>query len=326
MNNHLFILARSGKRLTPVGLMLVLGFVFVFVSQLIGLLGGILSMLILALLTAEISPTVLLTLLEKVSQPNAERAEFVKLVYPTTALETTLYLIWLFGPLFLILCLWLTLVEKRPFWTIGLERSGAVLKYLRGFMVGLIMIGGAVGLSGMVGYIDFEQGNPQKQGGMALGGVLIILIGWLVQGAGEEILTRGWLLPVIGARYRPWWGVIISSVFFSALHSMNADITAVAFLNLFLVGIFAALYALKEGSLWGVCSFHSAWNWAQGNLLGFEVSGTSQAAGTLINLKEVGPDVITGGAFGPEGGLSVTVVLLIGCVVIWILDYLDFGF
>jgi uncharacterized protein len=37
----------------------------------------------------------------------------------------------------------------------------------------------------------------------------------------------------------------------------------------------------------------------------------------LLNLMEVGPDSVTGGAFGPEGGLAVTVVLVVSCILVW---------
>jgi uncharacterized protein len=65
--------------------------------------------------------------------------------------------------------------------------------------------------------------------------------------------------------------------------------------------------------LWGVFAIHSFWNWAQGNLLGLEVSGSTIGGTTLLNLKANGNDLITGGAFGPEGGLAITLVLIAGC-------------
>jgi membrane protease YdiL (CAAX protease family) len=111
--------------------------------------------------------------------------------------------------------------------------------------------------------------------------------------------------------------VIISSLVFAVLHSLNPNLSPVAILNLALFGLFTALYALYERGLWGVFSLHSVWNWAQGNLLGFEVSGMAPPGGTLFDLMEVGPDIITGGPFGPEGGLSVTAVLIISCLVVW---------
>jgi membrane protease YdiL (CAAX protease family) len=238
---------------------------------------------------------------------------------PDTALEQAILLICVFGPIFILLWLWLALVEKRPLWTIGLERAGAGWKYLRGLAVGLGMFTAAVAVSAVLGYIDFEAGNPAGQGWPALGGVLLVFIGWAVQGPAEEALTRGWLLPVIGARYKPWLGVLISSLLFAVMHSLNPNLSPIAMLNLFLFAVFAALYALEEGGLWGVFSIHAVWNWAQGNVFGFEVSGNAAPGGTLFNLMEVGPDAITGGPFGPEGGLAVSLVLVVSiAVVIWV--------
>jgi len=127
------------------------------------------------------------------------------------------------------------------------------------------------------------------------------------------------VLPTIGGRYHPLAGILISSVIFTAFHSFNPNLSPIAILNLFLFGLFTALYALTEGGLWGVFSLHSVWNWAQGNLFGFEVSGMASPGGTLFNLRETGPDVITGGSFGPEGGLAVTAVLVISCLVVWLM-------
>jgi hypothetical protein len=185
-------------------------------------------------------------------------------------------------------------------------------------VIGLLMFSAAVGISALFGYVAVERGGPQQTGLAALGGVLLVFFGWVVQGAAEEALTRGWLLPVIGARYRPLLGIIISSLVFATLHSLNPNLSPIAVLNLALFGLFAALFALYEGGLWGIFSIHTVWNWAQGNLYGFEVSGMSAAGVTLFNLMETGPDVVTGGAFGPEGGLSVTVVLVISCALVWV--------
>jgi uncharacterized protein len=147
--------------------------------------------------------------------------------------------------------------------------------------------------------------------------VLIILLGWLVQGAAEEVLVRGWMLPVLAARYHRWVGIIISSLIFTALHALNPNTSALAFINLSLFGFFAAFYAMREGSLWGICALHSSWNWIQGNIFGFEVSGGSMGGGTIIKLMDTGPEWMTGGLFGPEGGLAVTITLIIGIIVIF---------
>lgn len=306
-NNHLFNLARSGQRLPHIFLAIVLGFVFIIVSQLVG--GTPAALIVIALSMAEMG------------QPDLNDMDsLMSLLMPNTALEQVIYLVLAFGPIFLILWIWLALFEKRRLRTIGLEWPGAIKKYFRGLVIGLIMFSASVGISALFGFITFERGEAGQQGLVVLASVLLVFVGWMVQGAAEEAITRGWLMPVIGARYSPLLGVIVSSIVFAIYHSLNPNLNPIAILNLLLFALFAALFALYEGSLWGIFSIHSVWNWAQGNLFGFEVSGTLPAGGTLFNLMEVGPDVITGGPFGPEGGLSVTLVLVISCVLVWVVS------
>lgn len=221
-----------------------------------------------------------------------------------------------FGPTALALWLWLRFYEKRPFWTIGLEPAGALRKLGRGFLGGTLMFGASVLIMALFGFVAIEPGDPQQQGLVTLLPVLLTLIGWGIQASTEEFLARGWLLPVISKRTgKVWLGVLLSSLIFAALHLLNPNLSWVAVLNLVLVGIFLALWALWEGGIWGVCGFHISWNWAQGNLFGFEVSGQSVQGGILFNLMETGPGIITGDAFGPEAGLAVTAVLIIGIII-----------
>ncbi len=224
----------------------------------------------------------------------------------------SVFLVFSFGSIMVLLALWVTLVEKRSPATLGFERSGWLQKYVRGFGVGILMMAGVVGVLALFGSATLEETAVRPIHPAALGGVLIIGVGWLVQGAAEEALTRGWMLPTLGVRYRPWVGILISSLVFAVFHGLNPNLNALALINLALFGLFAALYALREGSLWGISALHSAWNWAQGNLFGLEVSGVSPIGGSMLNLMETGPDWFTGGAFGPEAGLAVTLVLCLG--------------
>ncbi len=296
VDNELFALARQGRRLPHIALILVVSVVATIV---LGILGAIVATLVTQVLIQMGAP--------------ASGSAF------STGWQTALFLIGATSPIFFFIWAWVRFFDRRPYWTLGLRLRGAASYYTRGLLVGFVMFGAAVGIAAMLGYTTFESGDPLQQGSAAVGGVLIVALGWIVQGASEEVLCRGWLLPSIGARYRPWLGVLVSSLLFALLHSLNPNLNVIAMLNLFLFGLFAALYALYEAGLWGVFALHSVWNWAQGNLFGFEVSGTQPKGGTLLNLQEAGPDVVTGGRFGPEGGLAVTVVLLIGIVAIALL-------
>lgn len=293
--NRLYDLARQGQRLTPWWGVLLLGGVMLFVSSVFGLPIQVVQMALAGFSEEGLA-----------AQPPLLAGLLMGLLLAVS-----------FGALIALVWLWARLYEKRPFATLGFERRGALLQYGRGLLIGVLAFGGSVGLMALFGYVAPEVGDPARVGLAALAGVLLIFFpGWLVQGAAEEVLTRGWMLPVLGARYRPWAGILLSSVFFAVMHGLNPNLSALALVNLTLYGLFAALYALREESLWGICAFHSVWNWAQGNLFGLAVSGQDTGVGTLFDLMETGPDWFTGGAFGPEGGLAVTLVLVISSALI----------
>ncbi len=65
---------------------------------------------------------------------------------------------------------------------------------------------------------------------------------------------------------------------------------------------------------------HTAWNFAQGNLFGFEVSGIDVSVGSLIDLNLVGSDFVTGGIFGPEAGIVATFILLVSIGILLFID------
>jgi len=226
-----------------------------------------------------------------------------------------------FLPVYLGLWVWLRWSSKRPFRSLGLENHGALRQVLRGAFIATLMIAVAAGLAIGSGA---EPVKSQTPGLTALGIGLLSLMAYLVQGPAEEVLFRGWLLPVIGSRYGPGIGVLVSALIFSLAHGASSGITLLAFLNLFLFGVFAAFYALAEGGLWGICVWHAVWNWTQGDLLGFALDGTSHA-GLLISIRATGPVMITGGTFGPEGGLAVTAVFLIAISTIVLLDRRNAG-
>lgn len=295
-NSKLFSMARQGQRLTHIAAVIPLSILFSFVAQL-----GIIPLVVaLGLIYGFTETGVSLA-----GVPNTMAGFWMGM-----------QLISAFILIYVILWAWLKWVEKRPFWTLGYEMKNAFTQYGRGFLFGALMFAGSVGILALFGSVSFEQGDPSKQGFAAVMGVTLVLIGWVVQGGAEEVLMRGWVLPVIGARYKPWLGLVISSLIFALLHGLNPNLSIIALVNLTLFGLFAGLYAMREGSMWGISALHSVWNWVQGNFFGFQVSGTDAEGGTLINLMETGTDWLTGGEFGPEGGLAVTAVLVIGILVV----------
>ncbi len=100
------------------------------------------------------------------------------------------------------------------------------------------------------------------------------------------------------------------------LHFLNPNVSIVAVVNLFITGILFGLYVIKTQNLWGACGLHAAWNFFQGNIFGFEVSGMNIDIGSLMKLELVGSDLFTGGSFGPEAGIACTIVLSVAIVIL----------
>ena len=92
-----------------------------------------------------------------------------------------------------------------------------------------------------------------------------------------------------------------------ALKSLGFQVLAL--LNLILFGIFESIYLLKTGNIWGISAIHSMWNFIQGNIYGFNVSGMAQSQSIFI-FKISNCEIFSGGTFGLEGSLLTTIVLL----------------
>lgn len=214
-------------------------------------------------------------------------------------------------------------IEKRSFSSIGFNKNNWLKKYSLGFLIGLAMMSIIVLILLPFGYITIEKNPIQPVGVSAIASVLVILFGWIIQGATEEIVTRGWLLNILSTKYNIGVGLLISSTLFGLMHLTNPNVNYIAVINIILVGLFYGLYVIKTNDLWAVCGMHSAWNFAQGNLFGFEVSGLDVSVGSLIDLNLVGSDFVTGGIFGPEAGITATFILLASIGILLFIDKKD---
>lgn len=242
--------------------------------------------------------------------PNAFISAFGYILYQTSQ----------FAPILLALWVWLWLVEKRTLRTLGFERQGGWYKFFRGALLGIIMIGVTISLLALLRVAQPQGATSNLLGLAAVGGVLLAFVGWLIQAIVQEALFRGWLLQVLGDRYRPIVGIIVSTLLFTAFNVAFTEINVLFIVNSLLFGLFAALYALRDGNIWGIIGLRAAWSWSEGNIFGTLVNGSSYAGGgQLISLKMTAPTLVSGGAQGPEGGIIVTLILLVALVLVVVL-------
>jgi len=126
----------------------------------------------------------------------------------------------------------------------------------------------------------------------------------------EELAIRGYLLTTlvesIGARS----AVLSTSLLFAALHLLNPDPTVISTLMVGLAGVMLAVIRLKTGSLWAATVAHLAWNLVQAVVLHAPVSGLPLPT-PGYRLVDNGPAWLTGGAWGPEGGLAAAAGMLV---------------
>ncbi len=171
------------------------------------------------------------------------------------------------------------------------------------------------------GWITVES-FLQTNGDSFLSGWLAALVGFIAVGIYEEMLSRGYHLrnlaeglnwSILGKRGGLWAGYLISSSVFGLLHAANPNSSWISTLNLILAGLFLGLGFVLTGELAIPIGLHITWNFFQGNIFGFPVSG-SRSGTSLINIQQGGPNLFTGGAFGPEAGLVGIFAILIGSI------------
>jgi len=214
------------------------------------------------------------------------------------------------GFLIIICILYCKFSEKRNLRSMGLIKKGAFKEYGIGLIVGLIMFSAIVLILMLSGQLSFFSVTLSS-----LPIIIIYFIGFMIQGASEEFLCRGFLLTSIAAKNGIILGIILNSCLFGFLHLFNAGFSILPLINIILVGIFFSVYAYRTDNIIGACAIHSMWNFAQGNIYGIPVSGMNMGS-SILQISNFSDSLLSGGTFGAEGGLACTIVLIISTLLV----------
>ena len=209
-------------------------------------------------------------------------------------------------------------VDGRPLASLGIGvYPGWVRQLAGGFALGaiLIVLIFAVGVGG--GYYRIEAVAWEHLAASRLlgnlGGPFLL---FALVAVYEELMARGYLLQNLAADWGLWIAVAGSSALFAFGHLLNPGAGLVSTLGLFVAGILLASGYLATRSLWLPIGLHLSWNFFQGPVFGFPVSGLVTPG--LLRLSAQGPEVLTGGAFGPEASLVGIGAEVVGIGVIWL--------
>lgn len=209
-------------------------------------------------------------------------------------------------------------LDRRTFPSLGLRldrQAGG------DFTIGLL---GAGLILGLVFFLELAFGWLQIEGftwqtaqpfqtGLEL---LVMFLVFVAVGWQEELLSRGYWLQNLTVGLNIFWGVLISSLMFAVSHLANPDFSWLALGGLLLAGAFLAYAYLRTGQLWLSIGLHVGWNFFEGPIFGFPVSGLNDFPAVILH-NGSGPELITGGNFGPEAGLILIPGLAVGFLFVW---------
>ncbi len=217
-------------------------------------------------------------------------------------------------------------VDRRPFSDYGFRLGKRWwLDLAFGLGLGALLMTGIFVVESLLGWVQVT-GTMQAPAGSTFAASILTAAGlFLAVGVFEELLSRGYLLHNLaeGLNFKFWTPAIalalawlFSSSFFGLAHASNPNATAISIINLVLAGLFLGLGYVITGDLAIPIGLHIAWNFFEGNVFGFPVSGTPVNQVTFIAIQQRGPELWTGGAFGPEAGMIGNVAILIGAALI----------
>ena len=210
------------------------------------------------------------------------------------------------------------LLEEVPFRALGcLPDRGWLKNFSIGSVIGALSLLLATGLALVSRAMHFSF---DRAGASAVGKTLgVSLLIFLFAAATEEMLFRGYPLQTLARANLAWVGVLLTSTAFAAVHLGNPNVVPrMTFVNTALAGVLLAIGYLRTGGLWFPIGWHYAWNWMQGSVMGVPVSGINRIApAPVLHAFNAGPDWLTGGAYGIEGGAACTIALLVSTVVVW---------
>ena len=127
----------------------------------------------------------------------------------------------------------------------------------------------------------------------------------------EEIMIRGYVLGrLLRTRLNKFLSLLISSVLFSLMHLFNPNVAFLPMLNLVLAGCLLGAAFLYTRNLWFPISLHLFWNWLQGPVLGYKVSGI-ELCPTMLQLQMPENTILHGGTFGFEGSIICTILMIV---------------
>lgn len=206
-----------------------------------------------------------------------------------------------FGGMLLIAWIFRKFIDKKPFISLGLDIKNYVGDFLKGFGwgVGIISFGFvALYFTGNIAITSIQ---------FNFGSFIGYFVFFIIVALNEEIMVRGYMLNNLFDSMNKYVALLITAVLFGAMHMGNPNASSISLINIILAGLILGIYYVHKKNLWFPIGMHLSWNFFQGPVWGFEVSGTSSTG--IFTLERLGHDLVTGGEFGFEASILATIII-----------------
>ncbi|RZK55878.1 MAG: CPBP family intramembrane metalloprotease [Pedobacter sp.] len=181
-------------------------------------------------------------------------------------------------------------------------KEGVFTGFAKGTTIGVILVLFCVAILYLTGFVQLNANQISVT--MFFGYLLFFLVVAMF----EELMFRTFPLFVFAERYPIVITILINGLLFAFVHAGNPGFTWLAMLNITLAGALFSLFTLLKKNISWAIGIHFGWNFAQGILMGYKVSGTNTPA--VLSAKPVGQAFVSGGSFGIEGSVVCTAVFL----------------
>lgn len=217
-------------------------------------------------------------------------------------------------------------LDGRPFSGFGLRLDRAWWSDLGfGLLLGALLMTGIFLVQLAAGWTKVTGSFVGAGGGAFFPAILAPAALFACGGFYEELVSRGYQLTnlaeglngtAVGPRGAIVLAWVLSSSVFAALHLFNPNAGTLSTFNIFLAGMMLGSGYVVTGQLAIPIGLHTSWNFFQGNVFGFPVSGLDLANASFLSTRQTGPDLLTGGPFGPEAGLLAPAAMAVGVLLI----------
>ncbi|MDR2287336.1 MAG: CPBP family intramembrane metalloprotease [Prevotellaceae bacterium] len=225
-----------------------------------------------------------------------------------TFVDTTILQIFSTIGTFLLVYLFTRFIDKKNFKSVGFQLKCHTLDIIEGFIVGALIM--PVGLLILLTLNEVEFVNIDFN----IYKILISIVLFVFVAFNEEIFMRGYVLNNFLQSMNKYLALILSSLIFSLIHFLNPNFGLMSFINIFLAGMLLGVSYIYTKNLWFPIALHFSWNFFQGTVFGFKVSGKSMYS--IINHHPVENNLLNGGDFGFEGSIFCLIFTVVAFFVI----------